>query len=223
MDSWPEGSEISVPCDVLLIHGSCIVNEAMLTGESLPQRKEGVGEAEDLDLTQPLHVADGAATGSPHRRFVVFGGTHIMQHEPEKQTALDGTKQRLQSSGAPVDGMRMERPPDRGCTAVVLRTGFETCQGKLMRTILFASERITANSAEAAAFVGILMIFAVVAAWYVLTEGLKDETRNRFKLYLHCIMIVTSVVPPELPMELSLAVTNSLSALMKVRPCLPDP
>lgn len=37
--------------------------------------------------------------------------------------------------------------------------------------------------------------------------------RNKFKLVLHCIMIVTSVVPPELPMELSLSVTNSLAAL----------
>lgn len=47
----------------------------------------------------------------------------------------------------------------------------------------------------------------------VLHYGLQDASRNKFKLALHCIMIVTSVVPPELPMELSLAVTSSLAAL----------
>jgi cation-transporting ATPase 13A1 len=78
-----------------------------------------------------------------------------------------------------------------------------------MRKILFATERVTSsNSSETFYFIGVLVVFAVLAAGSVLLGGLRDEKRNKFRLVLHCIMIVTSVVPPELPMELSLAVRN---------------
>ena len=84
-----------------------------------------------------------------------------------------------------------------------------------MRKILFATERVNINSQETFFFIGILVVFAVVSSAVVLYGGLFDESRNQFKLILHCVMIVTSVVPPELPMELSLAVTNSLQALVQ--------
>lgn len=54
--------------------------------------------------------------------------------------------------------------------------------------------------------VAFLLIFALISSAYVLINGLDNETRDKNKLFLRCILIITTVVPPELPMILSIAV-----------------
>ncbi len=52
----------------------------------------------------------------------------------------------------------------------------------------------------------VLLIFALISSANVLYFGLHDPSRDKNKLFLRCILIVTTVVPPELPMILSIAV-----------------
>ncbi|KAG6833024.1 hypothetical protein H0H87_012282 [Tephrocybe sp. NHM501043] len=180
-------AETTVPADILLVHGTCIVNEAMLSGESTPLLKESI---QVLDASENLDV-DGS-----HKNAVLFSGTKILQA---------GTSSELL---APV------KTPDGGCLGVVLRTGFGTSQGQLVRTMIFSTERVSANNLESFLFIGFLLIFAIAASWYVWVKGIERDLKKS-KLLLDCVLIITSVVPPELPMELSLAVNASLVALSK--------
>ncbi|KAL3496791.1 hypothetical protein BJX62DRAFT_192959 [Aspergillus germanicus] len=185
-----------VACDILLIEGSVIVNEAMLSGESTPLLKESVQLRPGDDLIEP----DGL-----DKNAFVHGGTKVLQITHPNTTNGDDSQLKTSKVGT---------PPDNGAVGVVVKTGFETSQGSLVRTMIYSTERVSANNAEALLFILFLLIFALAASWYVWQEGVSKD-RKRSKLLLDCVLIVTSVVPPELPMELSLAVNTSLAALSK--------
>ena len=193
----------AVPADVLLLNGKVVVSEAVLTGESTPQEKVSISHREPAEA---LTLKRGADTGD--RQHIVFGGSKVLQVIPHPDE--------LSHNGSTGARGPLPRPPDGGCLAIVVRNGFNTEQGRLVRTILFSSEQTTAASREAGIFVVCLLCFALAASGYVLAVSWHDPRRNRAKLLINCSMIIASVVPPELPMNLSLAVNSSLHSLARL-------
>jgi len=84
-----------------------------------------------------------------------------------------------------------------------------------MRVILFSQDRVSVESPEVYLYLLILLCFALAASYHVLTVALKDQDRSRYKIMLRCILIITNVVPPELPMQLSMAVNYSIIQLIQ--------
>jgi len=187
-----------VACDMLLVEGTAIVNEAMLSGESTPLLKDSV------------QLRPGDSSIDPEgldKNAFLYGGTKVLQ--VTHANASEGAPETV-----PTLASGVKPPPDNGAMAIIVKTGFETSQGSLVRTMIYSTERVSANNVEALLFILFLLIFAIAASWYVWQEGVAQD-RKRSKLLLDCVLIITSVVPPELPMELSLAVNTSLAALSK--------
>src|SRR3569833_2383277 len=114
---------------MLLVEGTAIVNEAMLSGESTTLQKDSI------------QLRPGAAPIAPEgldKNSFIWGGTKVLQIT--HGNAEEGN-QRV-ASGVP-------RPPDNGAMAIVLKTGFETSQGSLVRTMIYSTERVSADHFEA--------------------------------------------------------------------------
>lgn len=192
----PGGGDMPIPCDCLVLRGSAVVNEASLTGESVPQMKDSLSvEAVASDPNKPLDIA------GDHKVNVLFSGTTLMQQSPGDS-----------DSGASAS---LPKTPDDGCLCVVLQTGFSSTQGKLMRMMEFSSEQVTGDTYETLILLFILLVFALLASGNVFINGMKDGKRSQYELVLRCVLILTSVVPPELPMQTAMAVNTALIALMR--------
>eukprot|EP01134_Creolimax_fragrantissima_P000954 CFRG0954T1 len=110
--------------------------------------------------------------------------------------------------------MEAKHNDSKGVICYVLRTGFSSSQGRLVRRIEFSTEKVSSSSKDAALLLMFLLIFALISSGYFLKRSLEDGERSRYDILLHCILIITSVVPPDLPMQMAFSINTSVSTLM---------
>jgi len=94
----------TVPCDLLILSGSAVVSEAILTGESQPIVKESIANKDESE--QQLKMS------GDHKVHILHSGTEILQFTPSDDV-LEDVEQ-------------LAKPPKEGVICFVLKNGFET-------------------------------------------------------------------------------------------------
>ncbi len=213
-----------VPADVLLLRGFTVVNEASLTGESVPQMKEGLATAapQDGEEEEVLSIK------GKDKNHVLYAGTKLLQCKLDVSQSSSSNDESKNLPATSTDEnyvaeFIVDPPPDNGCICFVLRTGFSSAQGKLVRMIEGSQEKVKGHERETGLLLCMLFIFALASSGYVLQHGMEQENRSKYELLLHCILILTSVIPPELPMQMAVAVNTSLMTLMRMQVFCTEP
>lgn len=85
----------------------------------MPLIKDGL-TLTDLPMSDNLSLKKGS-----HKRHILFGGTELIQSQPSKSIEGEGNNELPKT------------PIPNAVVCQVMRTGFETNQGKIIRTMLF--------------------------------------------------------------------------------------
>ncbi|XP_048250057.1 polyamine-transporting ATPase 13A3-like isoform X2 [Haliotis rufescens] len=187
-DDLVPGDVIEVPrhgcmmqCDAVLVSGNCIVNESMLTGESVPVTK--------TPLPNPLHASSQEAMFDikKHSRHILFCGTHVIQ------TRYYGSHK---------------------VNAVVLRSGFLTAKGELVRSIMFPKPVDFKFNRDTYWFIGILAFLASLGFIYTLILMVRNGDTVS-DIIIRTLDLLTITVPPALPAALSVGIVFAQQRLKK--------
>ncbi|KAJ6096783.1 cation-transporting ATPase [Penicillium sp. IBT 16267x] len=176
-----------VPCDSILLSGDCIVNESMLTGESVP-----VSKTPFIDDAL-LHLDLSAPSIHPNvAKHFLFSGTKVIRAR-RPQNAHDDEAVAL---------------------AMVARTGFSTTKGALVRSMLFPKPsgfKFYRDSFRYIAVMAMVALCGFVASFINFVRlGLSWHL-----IVIRALDLITIVVPPALPATLSIGTNFALSRLKK--------
>ena len=121
-----------------------MVNEASLTGESVPQMKDALPPHEEGEPAFDMFSGDRIQT--------LYSGTTLIQATNQLEATSPSKQPKIRHAMPDEHELftDIEAPPDGGIVCYVLRTGFSSSQGELMRMIEFSQENVAGDKKEMA-------------------------------------------------------------------------
>lgn len=173
------------PCDSLLLTGDCIVNESMLTGESVPVSK--------IPTTEEALAKLDLSASSVHpevARHMLFCGTKIIRARRPQEGKGD----------------------ESAALALVVRTGFNTTKGALVRSMLFPKPSGFKFYRDSFRYISVMAGIAAIGFMVSLFNFIRLGLDLKL-IIVRALDIITIVVPPALPATLTIGTNFALQRL----------
>lgn len=103
---------------------------------------------------------------------------------------------------------------------MVIRTGYYSVEGSLLHSMVYMNKSFSHYSnSDLLNYILILLLLSLLSIVYLYIYYwiYPNVDISNMKLFIHSIMIITSTVPPELPMEMTLSVTEAMEDLKNHR------
>ncbi|XP_047129122.1 polyamine-transporting ATPase 13A3 isoform X2 [Hydra vulgaris] len=170
---------LELPCDVVLLNGSCVVNESSLTGESIPTVKTAIDES---------IPSNECYNSNFHKQHTMFNGTKVIQAKNDGENEF--------------------------ILALVVRTGFYTLKGSLIRSIIFPKPIHFTFFRDSMRFIFCMALIAIAGFIYTVVVFIKYNASSMLILK-KALDLFTIIIPPALPATMSVGLLYALRRLRK--------
>lgn len=202
----------SIPADCLLLEGACLVDEAIQTGEAVPQSKVPITSLSDNEISLSF---------MKHQSYILFSGTDIVQITDNED--LSKSKSKVDQNVDKVDRKIYVK-------CLVLRTGFASSQGKLLRKMKSLGNGIRGRGKGSGIGGGLLSneqrddLFALLAilggssiftSFYLFRHCIANPSFEKYRLLVQIARIIVSMASPDIVKDLTYTITAGIRRLTR--------